>query len=96
MTARKITRHDMKHDEFVSFVGRISIWAEENLMTLVWGAVGILVTFGVGYAAWSWREHTQIEGETALARTSTSAKEIRLGGLSSMGRRRVTSARGSG
>jgi len=67
MTARKITRHDMKHDEFVSFVGRITIWAEENLMTLVWGAAGILVTFGVGYAAWSWRDHTQIEGETALA-----------------------------
>ena len=65
--ARKVTRHDMKHDEFVSTVGRITIWAEENLMTLVWAAMGLLVTVALGYGVWAWREHRQIQGETALS-----------------------------
>ena len=29
-TTKRITRQDMKHDEFVDTMGRVSLWMEQN------------------------------------------------------------------
>ena len=71
--ARKVTRHDMKHDEFASSVGRIILWAEENMMTVVWAVMGVLVTVALGYGVWAWREHRQIQGLLDLIANSGGA-----------------------
>lgn len=54
-TGRKhLTRRDMKGDEFVSWVTRVTIWVEENSRTVVIGITSalVLIAIGVGGLAW--------------------------------------------
>lgn len=51
---RHLTRHDMKQDEFVSWVTRATVWLEENARAVVTGivvvaAIGILVMAGMAW-----------------------------------------------
>jgi len=67
MGTRKITRKEMKQDEFVSTVGRITFWVEENLTTLLWGAAGVVVVVGLSYAFLAWRTSKNLEAQGALS-----------------------------
>ena len=67
MSTRKITRKEMKQDEFVSTVGRITLWVEEHLSTLLWGAAAVVVVIGLGYGFVSWLNSRAIEAHGALS-----------------------------
>jgi len=67
MSTRKITRKEMKQDDFVSTVGRITIWVEENLTTLLWGAAALVVVASLGYGFVSWRNSKAMEAHGALS-----------------------------
>jgi tetratricopeptide (TPR) repeat protein len=67
MGTRKITRKEMKQDEFVSTVGRITMWVEEHLIALLWGAAAVLAVVALGYAVISWRTNRAMEAHGALS-----------------------------
>ncbi len=67
MSTRKLTRKEMKQDEFVSTVGRITLWVEENLTTLLWGAAAVVVVVALGYGFVSWRAGRAMEAHGALS-----------------------------
>lgn len=45
-TKKKITRHEMREDQFVSGVFKFQEWAEENLNKLIIGGVVVIVVIG--------------------------------------------------
>ena len=63
----RITRHDMKQDEFVSTVGRITRWAEENVKLIAVWVGGVLATVVLVFGFWAWRENRFMAGEAALS-----------------------------
>lgn len=67
MSTRKLTRKEMKQDEFVSTVGRITLWVEEHLSTLLWGAAAVVVVVALGYGFVSWRTSRAMEAHGALS-----------------------------
>lgn len=67
MGTRRLTRKEMKQDEFVSTVGRITEWVENHLTTLLWGAVAAVAVFALGYGFISWRTSKAMEAHGALA-----------------------------
>lgn len=67
MGTRKITRHEMKQDEFVSTVGRLTLWAEDHLAQIGWAAGGLVAAAALVLGVWSWRTSRALAGEAALA-----------------------------
>jgi tetratricopeptide (TPR) repeat protein len=67
MGTRRITRKEMKQDEFVSTVGQMTRWVEDHMTKLLWGAAGLVVIILLGYAIWSWRARQAMEGHAALS-----------------------------
>jgi TolA-binding protein len=70
MSRHKITRQEIKKDEFVSTVGRLMEWAEENVRTLLLTIGGILLVILAGFGIYRWQESRQMAAETALDRVT--------------------------
>jgi TolA-binding protein len=66
MSRARVTRHEMKHDEFVSTIGRATRWAEDHWrqMALALGAA-VLVTLIATGVVW-WRQRRNLQAEAAL------------------------------
>ncbi|MGD8375788.1 MAG: tetratricopeptide repeat protein [Acidobacteriota bacterium] len=67
MTKHRITRQEIKHDEFVSTVGRMTRWAEDNARTLLLGVAAALVLFLGIYGFLQWQRSRNLRAEAALA-----------------------------
>ena len=67
MSTRKVTRQEMKHDEFVSAVGRITLWLEDHAQILLWALAGVLAAGGTGYGAWAYLDYRAIQSESSLS-----------------------------
>jgi len=67
MGTRRITRHEMKQDEFASSIGRLTIWVEDNIRLLGWGAAGAAAVVGLAFGGWIWRERGVERAEAAMA-----------------------------
>lgn len=67
MSTRKVTRHEMKHDEFVSSVGQATLWVEHHWLRIVMAAGAAAVAILIGYGIWAWRDSRLVAGEAALA-----------------------------
>jgi TolA-binding protein len=71
MSTRKVTRHEMKHDEFVTGVGQATIWIEEHWPKVVAGLGGVVVLGLLVYGGWVWRTSKAMAGEAALSGVET-------------------------
>ena len=67
MGTRRLTRKEMKQDEFVSTVGKLTQWLEEKLHYVLWGAAGLVVLILAGFGLWSWQSAQEMRGQAALA-----------------------------
>ena len=67
MGTRKITRKEMKQDEFVSSVSRITLWMEEHLDKILWGAAAVVVVGLLSFWFASWRSNKALQAQAALA-----------------------------
>lgn len=71
MRTRKVTRHEIKHDEFVTGVGKATIWIEDHwakVLLAIGGVAGLALLL---YGGWAWRESRATAGEAALAAVET-------------------------
>ena len=79
MRKHRITRREIKHDEFVTTVGKITGWVEANSRLLLVGAACAVGLFLAGYGIFAWRESRYMRAEAALGRV-TEAFHATVGG----------------
>jgi predicted negative regulator of RcsB-dependent stress response len=66
--ARRITRKQIKHDEFVEGVDRAAHWVEENARTVVLAVVGVVIVAAAILGLRFWRASGQADAAMTLAR----------------------------
>jgi len=71
MRTRKVTRHEVKHDEFVTGVGQASIWIEDHWRKVLLAIGGVVGLAALVYGGWVWRASRAEAGEVALAAVET-------------------------
>jgi TolA-binding protein len=71
MRTRKVTRHEIKHDEFVTGVGQATIWIEEHWPKVLISIGGVAALGLLLYGGWAWRASKARAGEAALAAVET-------------------------
>ncbi len=67
MGTRRLTRKEMKQDEFVSSIGKLTLWLEANLAKVLMGAAGLVIVIIAGFGFWSWQAAKEMKGQAALA-----------------------------
>jgi len=70
-TTKRITRQDMKHDEFVDTMGRVSLWIEQNWQQAAAVVGGLVLLMIVGFAVTSWMSHSREAARQKVARATS-------------------------
>jgi len=65
--SQRLTRKDIKRDEFKAVVGRSVEYAESHVRTIVYAVAGVLVLGAVAVAVWFYLGHRREEANRALA-----------------------------
>ncbi|HEX4963595.1 MAG TPA: tetratricopeptide repeat protein [Thermoanaerobaculia bacterium] len=65
---QRLTRKEIKRDDFTSAVGRGVEYAESHVMTIVYAVVGVLVLVALGVGIYYWRSHQAQAAGEALAK----------------------------
>lgn len=65
---QRLTRKEMKRDEFAEALERTVGFAERNRMRIIWAGVGVLVALGVGIGVHYYLQARAARAETALGR----------------------------
>jgi len=71
---RHLTRHDMKKDEFVSWLTRATVWVEENTRTVLYALVGVVVVAVAVAGIFSWQRSRAVQAFTMLAEVQKAAR----------------------
>jgi len=75
-TGRKhLTRHEMKQDEFVSWIQSASLWIEGNRNTVLGIAGGVVVIIAAVIGVIAWRQSEQEKAFTLLGRVQKIARQ---------------------
>lgn len=64
---QRLTRKEIKRDDFAAVVGRSVEYAESHVRTLVYAGVGVLLLVLLGVGIYYWRGHRQLDANQALA-----------------------------
>jgi predicted negative regulator of RcsB-dependent stress response len=64
---QRLTRKEIKRDDFAAAVGRSVEYAESHVRTLVYAGVGVLLLVLLGVGIYYWRGHRQLDANQALA-----------------------------
>ncbi len=65
---QRLTRKEIKHDDFTSAVGRGVEYAESHVMTIVYAVVGVLALVAIGVGISYWRSNQAQAAGQALAK----------------------------
>ncbi|HSS77219.1 MAG TPA: tetratricopeptide repeat protein [Thermoanaerobaculia bacterium] len=65
---QRLTRKEIKRDDFTSAVGRGVEYAESHVMTIVYAVAGVLVLVAIGVGIFYWRSHQSQAAGQALAK----------------------------
>ncbi|MFY9820137.1 MAG: tetratricopeptide repeat protein [Thermoanaerobaculia bacterium] len=65
---QRLTRKEIKRDDFTSALGRGVEYAESHVMTIVYAVVGVLVLVALGVGIFYWRSHQAQAAGQALAK----------------------------
>jgi len=65
---QRLTRKDMKHDDFASAMGRGVEYAESHVRTIVYAVAGVLLLVALGVGISYWRSHQAQAAGQALAK----------------------------
>ncbi|HEX9945206.1 MAG TPA: tetratricopeptide repeat protein [Thermoanaerobaculia bacterium] len=65
--SQRLTRKEIKRDDFATAVGRSVEYAESHVRTIAYAIGGILLLIALGVAAYYWRGHRQQGANQALA-----------------------------
>src|SRR5262245_23915773 len=69
-TTRRISRQEMKHDEFVDTMGRLSLWMEQNWQQAATVAAGVVVVAIAAFGVSGWLAHSRESARQELARAT--------------------------
>ena len=65
---QRLTRKDMKRDDFASAMGRGVEYAEDHVRTIIYAVIGVLLLVALGIGIYYWRHQKAQEAGEALAR----------------------------
>jgi predicted negative regulator of RcsB-dependent stress response len=65
---QRLTRKEIKRDDFTSAVGRGVEYAESHVMTIVYAVAGVLALVAIGAGIFYWRSHQSQAAGQALAK----------------------------
>jgi predicted negative regulator of RcsB-dependent stress response len=66
--SQRLTRKEIKRDDFTSAVGRGVEYAESHVMTIVYAVAGVLALVAIGTGIFYWRSHQSQAAGQALAK----------------------------
>ena len=69
-TTRRISRHEMRHDEFVDTMGQFSLWVEKNWQQVGAIAGGVVLLIVVIFGVSTWVSHARANATERLARAT--------------------------
>ena len=65
---QRLTRKDMKHDDFASAMGRGVEYAESHVRTILYAVAGVLLLVALGVGLYYWRSHQSQDAGQALSK----------------------------
>jgi predicted negative regulator of RcsB-dependent stress response len=65
---QRLTRKEIKRDDFAAVVGRSVEYAEGHVRTIVYAVAGVVLLALLGLGAYYWRGHRQLEASQALTK----------------------------
>ncbi|MEA2603249.1 MAG: hypothetical protein QOF89_4241 [Acidobacteriota bacterium] len=65
---QRLTRKDMKHDDFASAMGRGVEYAGSHVRSILYAVVGVLLLVALGVGIYYWRSHQAQDAGQALAK----------------------------